>query len=457
MSLRYINNFPVITLLLILFLLFSCDDLSDDPLNENEKLSLIEELLPQSQAQLAFAYGHDYGVFSSLIMQQISSLNGMSLRVERYDINPEDTDEAWSIFYTNTLSLTSTVKQHSDEINLKKYGGISRAIMANTIGLITNNWGDVPFTENFLYRENNVTPAYDKQEDIYIHIFELLDEAESMIKDTESYDKPNEEDIFFRGDNDKWLRYINYLKLKYHLCLSNKQGYPEIAKYMEEPMFLEPGEALQVNLEEIEFLDNPFYTYLSENNDDLRAGQKIIGLMDDNDPRLSVYFQKNEDAIYEGSQAGAANSNASKINNSFSKANSKITLASFTEQKFMEAEILFEKGLTEQARETYSLAVESSLIDYDSFNQDWLDEFLDTHELSLEKIIEQKYVALFLQPTVWIDWRRTGFPEIKPALNNHTGDKIPRRLPYGQSEYERNYQNVPDDVEIWDPVWWDSY
>ncbi|GEM_PF-5998641 len=120
----------------------------------------------------------------------------------------------------------------------------------------------------------------------------------------------------------------------------------------------------------------------------------------------------------------------------------------------MEAEILFEKSLTEQARKAYSLAVESSLKDHGVFNQQWLNESPDTHELSLENIIEQKYIALFLQPTVWIDGKSSGFPEIKPALNNHTGEKIPRRLPYGQTEYDRNYENVPD-VQIWEPVWWD--
>lgn len=71
MIVNYISNFQKITLLLILSLLFSCDDLSDDPLSDDGKLGIKEELLTQSQANLAFAYDHEYSIFSSLIMQQI--------------------------------------------------------------------------------------------------------------------------------------------------------------------------------------------------------------------------------------------------------------------------------------------------------------------------------------------------------------------------------------------------
>ena len=43
--------------------------------------------------------------------------------------------------------------------------------------------------------------------------------------------------------------------------------------------------------------------------------------------------------------------------------------------------------------------------------------------LTLEHIMTQKYIALFLDPEVFNDWRRTGFPVLTP----NDGIEVPRR------------------------------
>jgi hypothetical protein len=58
---------------------------------------------------------------------------------------------------------------------------------------------------------------------------------------------------------------------------------------------------------------------------------------------------------------------------------------------------------------------------------------------SLQNIIEEKYVALFLNPEVWSDWRRTCLPSLAPPTGT-VG--IPGRLRYGQNEINTN-PNVP--------------
>ncbi len=73
--------------------------------------------------------------------------------------------------------------------------------------------------------------------------------------------------------------------------------------------------------------------------------------------------------------------------------------------------------------------------------------------LTLQNIIEQKYIAMYNDPEIFADWRRTGFPELTP----NTGDMIPRRLPYPQTETVSN-ENTPSqaDVTMFSRVWWDQ-
>ena len=67
---------------------------------------------------------------------------------------------------------------------------------------------------------------------------------------------------------------------------------------------------------------------------------------------------------------------------------------------------------------------------------------------TLQNIIEEKYVSLFLNPEVWNDYKRTCFPSLAPAPLNTDDGSPPRgtpiagRLPYGQSEINAN-PNTP--------------
>ncbi len=75
--------------------------------------------------------------------------------------------------------------------------------------------------------------------------------------------------------------------------------------------------------------------------------------------------------------------------------------------------------------------------------------------ITLEKIITQKYITLYTQAEAWSDWRRTGYPNIKPAYLNVTGS-IPRRLIYPLDESNYNISNVPGGLTLMDRVWWDK-
>ena len=67
----------------------------------------------------------------------------------------------------------------------------------------------------------------------------------------------------------------------------------------------------------------------------------------------------------------------------------------------------------------------------------------------------QKYIALFTQPEVWTDWRRTDIPQLQPYADATGVSSIPRRYPISQSERINN-PNAPAQYPITTRVWWDE-
>ena len=71
-----------------------------------------------------------------------------------------------------------------------------------------------------------------------------------------------------------------------------------------------------------------------------------------------------------------------------------------------------------------------------------------TNEEKLEKIITQKWIAMFPEgQEAWSEFRRTGYPKIFPVVSNQSGGTIDtdiqiRRIPFVVSEYDTNADGV---------------
>jgi len=72
----------------------------------------------------------------------------------------------------------------------------------------------------------------------------------------------------------------------------------------------------------------------------------------------------------------------------------------------------------------------------------------------LNDIMTQKYIANFLNPEVWTDWRRTGLPALTPNPNAALS-QIPRSLLYPSGEVRYN-SNTPANTGLLRRVYWDK-
>ena len=100
----------------------------------------------------------------------------------------------------------------------------------------------------------------------------------------------------------------------------------------------------------------------------------------------------------------------------------------------------------------------------------------DNFEENLERIITQKWIAIFpLGVEAWSEHRRTGYPRLMPVVADKSGGGVDvaqgaRRLPYPVEEYQQNNANLQAAIQMLDAeqtngnrtgdqmgtrVWWD--
>jgi hypothetical protein len=78
----------------------------------------------------------------------------------------------------------------------------------------------------------------------------------------------------------------------------------------------------------------------------------------------------------------------------------------------------------------------------------------------LQKIMIQKYIAMFTSIESWTDYRRTGIPQLVPNANGdhnqNPGGAIPRRFNYPQTErlYNKNFPEYLPNLQ--DRMWFDK-
>ncbi|MFZ1451093.1 MAG: SusD/RagB family nutrient-binding outer membrane lipoprotein, partial [Ferruginibacter sp.] len=95
--------------------------------------------------------------------------------------------------------------------------GIARILKAYIFWTVTDAWGDVPYSEA-LQGAGNLTPKFDKQEDIY---FSMIKECKEAIAGFDN-GTPIKGDVLYGGDMLKWTKLGNSLRMLMSMRLTNK-------------------------------------------------------------------------------------------------------------------------------------------------------------------------------------------------------------------------------------------
>jgi hypothetical protein len=450
----------VLPMLLIMMLLSSCDKWIDPKMNvdpNNPTEVAMAQLVAPIEANLAYVVGGELARFICPWMQQIAGLQSQSAGNDIYVIGESDVNGDWSWnLYSPGMINAKILMDKAASTNSPYYAGIAKILMAYHLGVTTDLWGDIPYSDALNGASLQLKPKYDTQQEIYTTIFTLLNGAITDLESATSVFSPADEDLIYGGDLTKWEKTAYALKARYSLHLAKRNGAVAYSDAL-----AAVANAYTSNDDDFKFVfgsalnnSNPIYQSEQDRSGYYSANatyETLLGLT--GDPRQLIYFNGTI-----GSKPGEPDANASTIGTSYASAMSPVYLMSYAEVKFIEAEARFKLNSTDAlAVDACNEGLKASLQREGVYGDGawYTSNKITSATITLEKIMNQKYLSSFLQIETWTDWRRTGYPVLALATGA-TKSEIPRRLPYPQDERLYNGDNMPAGLTITSHVWWDN-
>jgi hypothetical protein len=492
-------------------------DINVDP--NNPTTADITLVLPSGQSFVSFIVGGQYNVIGEILSQQLGiPAGGNQYRTwDQYNIPSSTFDgRQFQGLYAGSQEDFQYVITQGTAQQEWRLVGIAKILKAHSFQVLTDLYGDIPFSEA-LQGTANLTPKYDKQQDVYTGIQALLDDGINDIrKATGRF--PGSADLNYAANNDagmsKWIRLANTLKLRSYIHISTKDPVAAAAGIKAlyaanggASGFMQAADSYQYINTSASATENPFYQTNFRLQNNLAISSTIGNLMTTlNDPRRPVFFL-DADLFVEPGQAtpyplnytfpgaatavnrvsypgtwfiGSAFSNAGALGSTYTgisatdaAAKARPTLLlTYEESLFLRAEAAVQGWASgENAQSLYEAAITASLTRYGvatnattyvaspgvSFAA------AATNADKLKLISTQKYISFFATngAEAWTEVRRTANPTLKSPITNVLGPNVfVRRLPYVDSELLRNPNVAATGItpgNLTTSVWWDIH
>jgi len=210
-------------------ILLSCTkgfkDLNVDPINilhtSSDKLlapALVNSIWPGMSRNRSF---------NNELMQVTVSLSDGDNTTFRYAFRTSMSDYLWNAWYVQLTNFkqVDSLARIAEKPNAS-YQGIGKIGKAWLFSNLTDIYGDIPYSQALSGSldggagQGNVTPAFDRQKDIYLDLFKQLDEANTLLAKNESIVISS--DPLYKGDITKWRKLANSLQLRLLLRVSGK-------------------------------------------------------------------------------------------------------------------------------------------------------------------------------------------------------------------------------------------
>lgn len=406
----------------------------------------------------------------------------------------QGTGISYSAYYTGALKNLDAIVKLNENANSVS---VARILMAYQYHDMTDKWGAIPYSEALKADADPpiTLPKFDSQKDIYYSLFQELADAQAKID--LNGPKIVEQDLIYKGNMGKWKRFANSLRMRMAMRLSEVEPAKAEAEFK---AAFAAGGFTSVSDDAVLWYTadpqsrHPAYTN-RQTRDDHAIGAKIVELLrngDDtglnvaqHDPRLAIWAEPaKSDKGYRGMPAGRAPghtidlSTISRLSDRWrGRPDGDAKLISYSEVLFLQAEAALRgwiPGGAAEAERLYVAGIKASM-QYYGIADNVATAYLAAHpewafnapgSTPARQIAIQKWIALFgIGDEGWAEWRRTGWPELKPGPDNRNGDRIPRRYPYSDTQLNQNPENLKaalqlqgmtkGHVDINTRLWWD--
>lgn len=401
--------------------------------------------------------------------------------ISYYQFRPSTADAWWNTFYSGPLTDLEQALRVTTANSRGNQTGPILVLRAFAYSTMTNMWGDIPFTEATKGDQGIFAPKYDTQQFIYDSLLKDLAGANTMMGASAGTGFGSQDPVY-GGDPAQWKKFANSLRARLGMYLSDvdpARAQSEVAAAIAAGGFTSNADNAQINWPGDGVNNNPWWDNQAPpagqgTRDDARASVTLIDTLKSlSDPRLPVWFRPVQDPTcgtvasctpvaaggyrgmpngLEAGPAGAWGTRASRLSFAVTAADQPSYYMTYAEFSFIKAEAAqrgWIAGGATAAATYYNEGIRASMEQWGVANADIVAYLAQPSVVynaatGLRQIGLQKWLALFTQGYEgWVEWRRTGFPNLTPAANARTtGGVIPRRITYPQTEQSYNNANL---------------
>lgn len=448
--------------------------------------------------------------YEMAIVQQIVTPNGGVLAGGNYNQdNRPVTLGNWQRYYRevvkSAIDVLNQTRSNPDRSNLYH---MARIIRAHAFMVLTDTYGDVPYTQAGLgFLEDVRYPSYDPQQAIYADVLKELDEASAALDPAKTREAS---DILYGGDVAKWKRFGYSLLLRAAMRLVKVD--PATARTFAAKAAA--GGLMQSNADNAVIRHTSLYVNeainaltSTEANNYYLAAPFVNYLKANKDPRLASIAVRYVGAASGSQQVAARASRDTTVqigmplgynNNTIVPVAQGLGLASFydfsqldrtrmgspftpvflvthAQTQLLLAEAVVRGWVAGTADTHYGNGIRAHMQQLAEYGETSavpaaaIEAYLPSQALQpgreLEQINTQYWVASFLNgPEAFANFRRSGFPALAP--NPYPGKDISgafiRRLTYPDAEKSVNSGNLQEAISrqgadnLETRVWWDK-
>jgi Starch-binding associating with outer membrane len=447
---------------------------------------------PQRQGQLAR--------IATEYTQQIAGVARQQIGFDRYQATPTDLDSYFGAIYGATSNLTGggalldihKMIQLARKQNDSIFVGVGKVYEAMVIGFAADFWGDIPYRQA---ADSNIrTPTFDPQLQIYADMQTQLDSAIKVYLPatgpTNAGPAVGGTELVYLGNATPlptlYAEVAHSLKARYymHVAAASVKG---VTGAPANAYALALAEAqLGISSAADNFLwfanattsgNNIWWQFNSARTGDIAPGAAVIEIMKrrigalvDDSARINFYFTKTEDSSFYGARPSGTtgmttnpgiNNGSGSPGGNFSQFGPFID-PNITDGSFRMGEITYAETQLIAAEATWHLNgggadptvpvaaaatfLNNAHADRTYGSQTFTGSAGAIPTPTLQNIIEEKYVQLYLNPEVWNDYKRTCLPSLAPVAAAGSkvpgANPIPGRVPYGLTEINAN-PNTP--------------
>ncbi|MCY7380488.1 MAG: SusD/RagB family nutrient-binding outer membrane lipoprotein [Gemmatimonadaceae bacterium] len=370
--------------------------------------------------------------------QQMAGTDRQYIGYDQYSVTEGLFGEFTSVYTGGGLIDHRSIQADALANGNRTLVGIDKVWEALVVSFAADNYGDVPYSQ--AVSDSVQRPKLDPQLSVYAALQTLLDGAIVDLQANKGV--VGSLDLSLNGNNAAWIKVARSLKARLYMHTAEvSNGAYALALAQAQQGISAPSGDLNSRHKGPSGTgeENIWWQFIFRDRDSyIRPGKFLVDLMvSRNDPRLPAYFSKNATGAYGGAAPGQgldvdkhSNISDTRLVPDFSQ-----PIVTWAETQSIIAEAAYRTGNLGLARSAMdAVRGDAGLAP--------IGGSLSGAAL-LKQILEEKYIALFQNPEVFQDYKRTCYPNLKPATASALAG-IPARFTYPVAERSANPDNIPD-------------